>query len=136
MYNEEEKQYAALRVKFKAEIAQLEQEIEKAMERLERLRTLVYGDPAVDEESDDSLDLTTESVQEVTVGGDSRPKIDKALLRYLEKNPGAKRSEIVDGLKSYGVLDVKRAMDRVRRRGLIVSEGRARAAAWYLAEES
>lgn len=133
--NNDEKKYAELNAKFHKELAEIEKQIERLGERADVLHSLLF-DPPVIEEKKVQVTINPDEVPPVEVEEmEDEPNVDE-LLRYLFENQGAKKSEIREHFKKVLTENqIKRLVENTRRRGLIMSEGRGRAARWYALEE-
>lgn len=141
-YTAEEKQYLALTAKFKAQlneandqIALFEAQLEEMKAHRDALKAVLAGEPEPEEDPEPEVEVQVESKTVTDVTEKSlNDHIDKTVASFIKKNPGSSRSDIADNLKALNVEDVSRSLNRMRRRGLVISEGRSRAAVWYPAE--
>lgn len=130
MYSTEEKQYLDLQAKFKAEWSAVNTQIDELLARRDHLEALLNGQAAVEVKG-----AVEEDPEYVPMGKDARDLTDKALVRFIKRNPGAQRADIASFLEGSNLSpdDIERAIKRCKNRGEIISEGRSRSTRWYVA---
>jgi acyl-CoA hydrolase len=148
MYTEEEKQYLELTAKLQGYLESIDEEIIKLTERKERLQAVLNGTASIkaDEEKQYLAEFVEKQPKEPTrkpavkKGEPTRNVVQHRQVRFvaahLKRNPGLKRSELVEQLPRIDAKALGRILENGKRRGVFVVEGRAKAARWYAAETS
>lgn len=122
MHGKDETAFLRLRAKFVAETEKIEQKIEELVARRDELINLLDGtvfEEIVEEEPPtDKLDQ------------------DHALSEFIRKNQPVKRPEINAFFEGQNLSSdqIRRALERCKRRGLITVEGRSKSAVWTAVE--
>lgn len=70
------------------------------------------------------------SASEVSV----RHEAERAVLHILKASPGLGRSALSSALGNFTLSEIDAALQRLRKRSEVISEGRGRAAVWYVTE--
>ena len=119
----DEKKFMELRSKLFDELEVLEKQIAELEERREELTCILDGSYTVSRFNEDPP-------QEPV---DFREHIDNALVDFITMNPAAKRPAIDEFFESWNLShdDVRRALERCKRRGLISPVGRSKSATWH-----
>ena len=151
MSNKEELRYLELRNKFQQELTTIGEEMAKLDERRNYLMQLLDGEVLT--EPNEPAEMDTEPNGEVPLDRnllhpdgktiikqadqEAKDKLDKSIARYLRKNPGASRADILFAVGNGSVLskDVENSLKRLKNRGEIFRQGNSRAATWFLTVE-
>lgn len=117
----DEKKFLELREGFVSELEELNQQMEELMERRNILVALLDG-RLENNEVDDTLPSTNPE----------KLDIDYALQDFIRSNGSTKREHINDFFTDWNLSqdDIRRALERCKRRGLIKVKGKSRAAVW------
>ena len=114
----DEKKFIELREGFVAELNELNEQLEELMERRNILVALLDG-RLENNEPLQEFDYTKED-------------LDTELVDFVKKHKNVNRSDINNFFAEHDVDgdDVRRALERCKRRGLIKVNGRSKAAVW------
>lgn len=139
MYTKEEKQYLALTEKLRTQLNDIEQqitdltaqrnrEIEELMSKRNQLKAVLNGQADLIEE-----EVYAETPEENYTDEESNLL---NLVDYIKRNQGINRARLVDVWlpSDMDAKDLSNLLARGRRRGLLIVEGKSRAALWYAAE--
>lgn len=134
MYGNDEKKFYELRSQFFTELNELETKIEELTERRNALLNLLDGSVG----DADFEEKVEEKVEENVVEDEATWRED-FLLTFLFNNPGSAKVDIRDVFNKHprdtSEQDLKRLLESMKRRGLIVNEGRGRGSIWYATEQ-
>ena len=122
MLGNDEKKFMELRSRFLNELEELEKQMTALTDRHNELLNLLDG--TVQTYSEES---TYEPVSFDTFDKD---QVDNLLVDFVQRNSGCKRAEIDEFFNYLHPGDVRRALDRCKRRGLIKPTGRSKSATW------
>lgn len=114
------------------ELHELEKQAEELTNKIDRLHNIVYMGSIMDLEQMEEgalayLEAEPTAMEELEDLTSDKEQMEDRVLAYLEDHPGSSRSEMADAK----ILHDNNTLQRLRRRGLIVSEGRAKGARWY-----
>lgn len=117
MYGKDEKMFQALGAKFRQEMSDIEKKIDELQARHDELKTLLYEEPAIDETPSTNPD---------------RLERDYALSDFIRENGSVKREQINEFFEGSNLSsdEIRRTLERCKRRGLIKVKGRSRGAIW------
>jgi len=139
MFSSEEQQFMDLATKFRDELAHIDKQIDELTERRNTILHVLYGEnqdaAGIIVEGGEILEEDEETPEQPSY---DRATIDKALVKFLKKTPGSSRRNIEGFFTGWNMssADVERTLKRCKNQGLIVSEGKSRAAVWYALESN
>lgn len=125
-YSDEEMQFLKMNLKLREELGRVNYEIDKLEDRRRDLIALIDAEIDLDDLGE---------AQEETLE-DYKARLDKALFGFIKQFPGTRRAVILESFTDYDADEIRRAIDRLRRRGLIINEGRAKSSKWYAVENA
>lgn len=130
MYGKDEQAFLDLKERFREELKEIDKQIDALEVRQHELMTILYGENVVAEDAEVENKFPEREPFD-------KDQVDGALVGFIERNPGSNRRQIDYLFEDWGLskTDIDNAIKRCRQRGLIVVEGRSRAASWYPVEQ-
>lgn len=127
----DEKKFLELRSKLFDELEEVEKQIERLDERRDELTCILdgsYGASRFNKPVEEKISPENEFPPQLS----DKQKIDNLLVDFISMEGPAKRADINDFLESRNLSpdDVRRSLERNKRRGLIRVKGRSKAAVW------
>lgn len=123
MLGNDEKRFLELRTKFLTEMEELDLKIDQLTDRRNELMGLLDGYVG------ETTEETADSDQNFVV---TNEKIDEALVEFVKSHRKVQRPEIQDFFAGWNISpdQIRRSLERGKRRGLIKVTGRSKAAVW------